>query len=250
MNKIKILFSLIFINLSFFIFSEPTAIELINKVDDTRGPGLSFSCNVSMISTEKKEVTESNVMKLLYKRQKDGANRALGYIFEPAEQKGRKVLLIGTDTWLYIPGSKKPIKISPAQKLSGNTSTGDVLSVNYKSDYDPQIIGEEKISGIDTYKLELVAKVPTVTYYKIVIYVSKNDFKPVKSEFFSKTEKLLKNAFYRKYQKIGSKNVAVEILIVDAIMKENLTIVSYSNFKVEDIEESYFNKDILKDINI
>ncbi|HOV13524.1 MAG TPA: outer membrane lipoprotein-sorting protein, partial [Spirochaetota bacterium] len=198
-----------------------TADELIDKIDETRGPGFSFSCDVAMTTMEKKEVTEKNLMRLLYKRQNDGANRAFGYMLEPEDQKGRKLLLIGTDTWLYIPGSKKPIKISPAQKLSGNTSTGDILSVNYKADYTPTIIGEEKISDINTIKLELIAKTPTVTYYKIVIFVNKNDFKPVKSEFYSKTEKLLKSGFYRKYQKIGGKNICIEILIVDNIMKEN-----------------------------
>ena len=194
MQRIKILVIFLFIGINLFIFSQPTAVELIDKIDETRGPGSSFSCDVGMVSTEKKEVTEKNLMRLLYKRQNDGANRAFGYMLEPTEQKGRKLLLIGTDTWLYVPGSKKPIKISPAQKLSGNTSTGDILSVNYKSDYDPKIIGEEEISKINTYKLELIAKTPTVTYYKIVIYLGKVDFKPVKSEFYSKTEKLFQGS--------------------------------------------------------
>lgn len=249
MKRIILLY-FIFSLFSLQLFSQPTAVELIDKIDETRGPGGSFSCNVEMISTEKKEVTERNLMRLLYKRQDDGANRSFGYMLEPEEQRGRKILLMGTDTWLYIPGSKKPIKISPAQKLSGNTSTGDILSVNYKADYEPKIVGEEEISKINTYKLELTAKTPTVTYYKIVIYINKVDFKPVKSEFYSKTEKLLKTGFYRKYQKIGNKNIATEILIVDGILKENLTIVNYSDFKIEDIGESYFNKDLLKDLQL
>lgn len=248
--KILIYLSFILLGLSFHLFSQPTARELIYKIDETRGPGASFSCNVKMLSMEKNEITEKNLMRLLYKRQNDGTNRSFGYILEPDEQKGRKLLLMGTDTWIYIPGSKKPIKISPAQKLSGNTSTGDILSVNYSADYDPKIIGEEEISKINTYKIELIAKTPAVTYYKIIIYVSKTDLNPVKSEFYSKTEKLLKTGFYRKYQKIGNSNIATEILIVDGIMKDNLTIVNYSDFKVEDISESYFNKDMLKDLQL
>jgi len=33
-------------------------------------------------------------------------------------------------------------------------------------------------------------------------------------------------------------------------MKENITVVNYSNFKVEDISESFLNKDMLKDLQL
>ena len=54
-------------------------------------------------------------------------HRSLVLMRSPAE-KGQKVLMLGDDFWLLMPGSQRPLRITPSQKLLGDASTGDIRS--------------------------------------------------------------------------------------------------------------------------
>ena len=223
---------------------------ILQRVDNYRAPGNSFSSLIDIITTKNKKIIENNTMKVVTKIMDNFKNRSVGLFLKPENQKGRKILLIDTDTWLYIPGAKKSIMISPAQKLSGNASTGDILSVNFRADYNPVILGEEKVGNTETYKMELSAKTSRVTYFKILLNVSKNDYKPVKAEYYAKSGKLLKKGYFKKFANYSGKELCVEFLIVDEIFQDRITIVRYLDYKLENINDSSFNKDLLKDLNL
>ena len=54
-------------------------------------------------------------------------HKSLVLMRSPAEQ-GQKVLMLGDDFWLLMPGSQRPIRITPTQKLLGDASTGDIAT--------------------------------------------------------------------------------------------------------------------------
>jgi hypothetical protein len=60
----------------------------------------------------------------------------------PAE-KGQKVLMLGDDFWLLMPGSQRPLRITPMQKLLGDASTGDIATLSWSGDYTATLAGEE-----------------------------------------------------------------------------------------------------------
>src|SRR2546427_1779250 len=49
-------------------------------------------------------------------------HRSLVLMRSPAEQ-GQKVLMLGDDFWLLMPGSQRALRITPSQKLLGDAST-------------------------------------------------------------------------------------------------------------------------------
>jgi len=252
-KKIYLILIMIITSVLMFVINSAANIDadfLLTKVDEARAPGNSFSSLVDITTMENKEVIESNSMKVLTKIMDNGKNRSIALTLKPENQKGRKILLIDTDTWLYIPGAKKSIMISPAQKLSGNVSTGDILSVNYRADYSPEIIGQEKIGKTNTYKLELMSKNSRVTYYRIILYINKENFKPVKAEYYSKSGKLLKKGYYRAFKTFYKRELCTELLIIDEIFNNKISVIKYLDFKLQKVSDSYFNKDLLKDIKI
>ncbi len=229
-----------------FLFSDVTEDFLLDKIGESRGPSGDFVSSLKIINIVDEKVTDENLMQIFVSKTKDDENRTIAYFLEPASEKGRKMLLVGTDTWLYIPGTKRPIKISLSQKLSGGVSTGDILSIGLKSDYTATILGEEKRNDIDCYKLNLIAKNNKVTYYKVIFYISKRDFKPVQAEYYSQTDKLLKKGYFRKYQN----NLCVEILIEDKIQSNRVSVIKYLKFESKKINELYFNPNTLKDFEL
>ncbi len=232
------------------IHPEITADFLMGKIDETRGPADSFSMIIKTTEIENGEIRDTSTLKVLYSRSKKNENRSIAYFLAPQDQKGRRMLLVGTDTYLYIPGSKRPIKISLAQKLTGGVSTGDILSVNYSMDYIPKLIGDDRGGNTDVYKIEFDGNSNRVTYYKIIFYMDKTTLKPVTAEYYSYSGKLLKKSIFRKFRSVNGRDLCVELEIKDEIEKNRSTIVTYDSFKVEKISDSYFNSDLLKDLNL
>jgi len=70
-------------------------------------------------------------------------HKSLVLMRSPAEQ-GQKVLMLGDDFWLLMPGSQRPMRITPMQKLLGDASTGDIATLSWAEDYAGQRVGEEK----------------------------------------------------------------------------------------------------------
>ena len=62
-------------------------------------------------------------------------HQSLVLMRSPAEA-GQKVLMLGDDFWLLMPGSQRPLRITPAQKLLGDASTGDIATLAVDAVFD------------------------------------------------------------------------------------------------------------------
>jgi hypothetical protein len=79
----------------------------------------------------------------LYRVFAQTAHQSLVLMQSPAE-KGQKVLMLGDDFWLLMPGSQRPMRITPMQKLLGDASTGDIATMSWADDYTGTLVGEER----------------------------------------------------------------------------------------------------------
>jgi len=167
----------------------------------------------------------------------------------PPKMKGHIVVMIDRNMWFIRQGLQKPVSISPRQKLLGNASNGDIASTDYVNDYQGTLLQEEKVNDEDCYVLDLTAVDKKVTYDKIKYWVSKKRLVGVKAEFYTVSGKLFKTAEFKYNNNISFDNKVVpfvsELLIRDAIQKDNVTILTYSNITIKDIPSSTFNLNVL-----
>ncbi len=77
--------------------------------------------------------------------------RSLVLMRTPAEA-GQKVLMLGDDFWLLMPGSQRPLRITPSQKLLGDASTGDIATLNWADDYSGSLVGDEACPAPDAQR--------------------------------------------------------------------------------------------------
>ena len=61
---------------------------------------------------------------------------ALAEVKSPPRQKGELVLFNDRTLWFFKPGLRKPVNISPRQKLIGQAANGDIASTQYARDYE------------------------------------------------------------------------------------------------------------------
>lgn len=215
------------------VFAANEADVLLNKSEAFRGFGQSYTMDVVItdVSADNKQQSEYQVSI------KDNTTSLVEQV-APEKAKGRKMLMIKNDLWLYTPEIKKPIRIGLAQKLSGEASNGDITKTDFLNDYKPAILEKNK----KFIKLSLTSTNKDTTYIKIIYYISAVDYKPLKAEFLASSGKHLKTAYYGSYKKFKNKVLLTEIKIVDAIRSNKFSLLKYSKFQSAKLDDSLFNK--------
>lgn len=218
-----------------------TAEQILREADAVRAPGnnFSFDARLTYKSSGKQVVQDYHIAV------KDGVKSLVKFV-APAENRGRVLLMVGQNLWIYMPTVNQPIRISPQQRLLGQVANGDVARVAYHFDYAARSENAEKLDGEACVRLELSAKTDQATYGKIVLWVSAEDSEPRKAQFHAVSGKLLKTAYYRGYREVLGKRRPMTTVIEDELRPGESTVMEMSRFKVESLPESSFRKDGLK----
>lgn len=220
----------------------PPAADLLAESDRSRGAakgtqGLSWTADVENLE----DGVKSEVTYLIKARDNDAIAEATA----PARQKGEIILFNDRVLWFVKPGLKKPVSISPRQKLVGQTANGDIASTQYARDYEPTLTGEDTINGKAAWVLELKAKAKNVTYDQIRYWISKKERLAVKAEFLTLSGEVFKTAElkYANSLKLGGKSFPFvsELVITDAAKKENKSTIRYKEPKEVNLSPSMFN---------
>ncbi len=112
------------------------------------------------------------------------------------KEKGRAVLLLGDQMWLLLPGSKRPVKVTPQQRMMGSAAGGDVARTRFREDYTVQSLVQEDLDGRDCWRLELAARRPSLSARQAVLWVAKEGQLPLKAEFHLASGKLARTALF------------------------------------------------------
>lgn len=217
-----------------------TGLEIIKKVDTYRVHDFDTSFTV-----EVQDIKAGKVQKTKYKVFNKGAKMSRVETIFPERQAGRKMLMKGDDLWLFTPDIKRPTRISMQQRLTGEVANGDIVRTNMAEDYDSVVKGEEKSEGQDTIHLTLKKKRSEVTYPAMDFWASKNGYAPVRADFKTEGGKNLKTALYTEPKKILGQTIYTKIEIINALNKTQKSILIFSDYKKEKLDESFFNKESL-----
>jgi outer membrane lipoprotein-sorting protein len=164
---------------------------LLKDSDRARG-GLAdgITWNATVETTE--EGNTSSRTFLVRARGDDALVEALA----PPRYKGETMLFNDRTIWFVKPGLRKPVSISPRQRLTGDAANGDIATTNYARDYEGTITGEAAIDGDPCWTLELKARAKNVTYDRIRYWISKRRRLGVKAEFLTVGGDVFKSATF------------------------------------------------------
>lgn len=228
-----------------------SAQDILARSDRQRNPDQAFSTTVQISEYRGREQINTNTI-LTYSKPEvsSGRYRNLIRMQLPARDTGKLILSDGNDMWFYDPSSKASIRISPQQRLLGQASNGDVVSVNFSRDYNAVLAAEETISDGEKrerncYKLMLTATNPAAAYRSIEYWVERDSARPVKGRFFVESGKLLKTAYYRKFeQQLGAER-PTETIIIDGLDPTWVTVMKMRDFRYREVPDSWLQRDYL-----
>ena len=157
-----------------------------------------------------------------------GKEKTFLQILTPPREKGRQLLKIGDLVWSYLPSVKKSIRVSGRGAImGGDFENNDVLRLNLVGDYASEIIEESS----DQYVLGLKGKDLSLSYAKIKIWVRKADFQPIKQEYYTLTDKLIKSTSYQDIKDFSGLKKPAKSVMASALNPKVRTILETIKFK-------------------
>lgn len=160
--------------------------ETLRAVDALRYPWPSFQMETRLVAKGQSQRWRVTVS--------EGRDARVEGLSE--KEKGRTVLLLGEDMWLLLPTAKRPIKVSPQQRLLGPAAGGDLARSAFAEDYDVKHRVAEELDGTPAWRLDLEAKRPASSYRRVTLWVAKGGGHPLKAAYFLASGKLARTAIF------------------------------------------------------
>jgi hypothetical protein len=221
---------------------EKHAQEIVQKADLVRFPAEGFQVDIAIKSTVEGQVTDTRQYQVLSK----GNENTIVMVTEPASDRGQIMLMKARDLWVFLPTISQPVRLSLAQRLTGQVANGDLARANFAGDYAPKLLRTEKIDGEDHYVLELSAVDRTVTYHRVLYWVKQKGLLPHKAEFYSLSDRLLKTCRYENFQQMAGRVRPTRLVMQDALRKGEESVLDYSGMALKDLPDRMFTRDYLK----
>jgi hypothetical protein len=160
--------------------------EVLARVDRLRHPWPSFTMELTL-----KVADASQMWKVSARENGDARLDGLS-----AKEKGRAVLVLGDQMWLLLPGTKRPVKVTPQQRMMGPAAGGDVARTRFREDYAVQALAEDRLEGRDCWRLDLRAKRPSLSARQVVLWVAREGSVPLRAEFRMASGKLARTVTF------------------------------------------------------
>ena len=217
--------------------------EILHQSDQSRLNAQYMKVELSLEVYENDKLQESERLDVY----NQGSDKAL-VKFLDKKRNGQLVLSVADNMWIYFPNTRKPLRITPMQRLMGQASNGDIARLSYSADYDATLLREDVYDGQPCWVLELTAKSRASTYRKVHYWVTKNDALPLKADFFLISGKYFKRAFFEDYKKVDGRWQIGAIRYQTIGNEKETTVMRFIQFSEKELPGKFFNKNYLSKV--
>lgn len=170
----------------FMAMAQMSAEDLLTEVDKFRLPYTYTQLSIKIVEYKKGKM-KNNRNYTVYQQNTQSLIDVLD-----GSNKGNRILLSDKGMFVAPKRSSRAVRITPIQRLLGQTSYGDLASLRFKENYTASIFKQKD----NTIVLELIAKKISATYRRIILFISKNDYRPLHAQAYLASGKLYKKMSY------------------------------------------------------
>jgi hypothetical protein len=215
--------------------------EMIAKADSYRLDNDKASKVVSLVTLYQNDQLDKTREYNVYTR----PNRESLVVFKSAVEAGQKMLMIEDNYWLLMPKSRRPIRITPMQKLLGEASVGDISTLTWSEDYQGEWVTQQDIEMLSgeqqsSHHLKLTAKTKGASYQSIDLWLTSDRAFPIKADLYLRSGKLAKQAWFTEGVRDGLPTV-VSMTLLDKIQPSKKTVIEYSEISEQTLADKYYN---------
>ncbi len=229
MKKIFISISMI-ITLALCAFTED-ALSIIRKVDANQVYGsIKYQGDMEIYISGKKYVKTFYAYAL--------GQKNFFCEFTNQDDTGTKYLKLDGNLFGYSPDSEEIIPIVghmlKESVMGSDMSYEDTINNNtLESQYDPKIVGESEFNGTPVWVLELIGKKKTISYPKRKMWVSKENYLPLKTEYYALSGAVIKEETILEVKKIGERFFPVVSEMRDLLRKNSKTVFRMNQVELD-----------------
>ena len=224
--------------------------EIVRKAD-TKFNGEKSSYSEMSMAIVRPKYTRN----LEFKNWTEGTKNALTLITAPAKEKGQSFLKSGNNMWSWNPTIQRLGNLPPAMMSQGwmgyDYSNDDILKESsLVSDYNHQLLRTEKINNYDCFVIELLPlDNANVVWGKIILWISKDDYLNLKSEYYDEDLVLVKTNLASNIKTFDNRTIPSVIEIIPADEPGNKTVITIidMNFNVN-VEANFFSQQNMQKI--
>lgn len=217
------------------------AARIVALADEIRFPRESFITEILVRNFSAGEPGDSRKFRVMSR----GNENTIVLTTEPASERGQALLMRGRDLWVFMPSVSQPVRLSLAQRLTGQVANGDLARANFAGDYAPVLVGSDTLDGQSVHVLELTAVDRSVTYAKVRYWVSQQDNRPLKAEFHALSGRLLKTCRYADFKQMAGRLRPTRLIMEDALKKGEVSELTYETMELKDLPERMFTREYL-----
>jgi outer membrane lipoprotein-sorting protein len=236
----------IFIAYSLSCKSQPSADDILNRVDkNMSSDNRVFESSMTIHGKRGSRTMTSRTYSV-------GDKQSFTEYLSPAREQGTKMLKLEDQLWIYSPSTDRTIQISGhmlRQSVMGSDlSYEDMMEDRKLTDvYSAKVVGEEQVDERKTYVLELTAKVEDVAYFTRKVWIDAERYIPLKEELFAKSGQLLKRTTLSEVKMIEGRWFPTKMVFKDMLKQGEGTEFEFTSVKFnQKIPEHIFSKAALK----
>ncbi|MCB1045014.1 MAG: outer membrane lipoprotein-sorting protein [Acidobacteria bacterium] len=230
-----------------FLPGEPTAADIIRRVDElTRGLTQQGHYTMVIVHPDWERVLE-------FEFWSEGTEKSFIRVDQPIRDKGVSFLKMESEMWQYVPRINRVIKIPPSmmmQSWMGSDFTNDdlVKESSIIDDYEHRLLGTEPTEAGEAWLIELVPKPEAaVVWGKIREWIRKEDYNPIKAEFFNERDELVRVMTYSDFKLMHDRVIPCKMELKQINKPGQLTRLIMSNIRFDEpIENQVFSMQHLR----
>jgi hypothetical protein len=221
--------------------------SLLREIDDRQRNSGDYK---SVVYLEQKEKDKMDAVReaLVYRR--DADDKLMILFSKPKSEQGKGYLRLEKNLWFYDPNVGKWERRTERERIAGTDSRrADFDESRLAEEYDPTYEGEEKLGAFTVHRISLKAKPNVdVAYPLLKLWVDKATSNVLKRQEFALSGKLMRTAYYPKWQKLYSESKKAdvwypqEMRFYDEVEKANSTVVLIKTVDLRPLEANIFTK--------
>ena len=212
---------------------------LLEQVDAVRAPADDFTFTAA--------VTGSGGDGLELSVRVNGRVKSLVRYVEPPRSAGRSLLFIEHNMWVYVPGTRQVLRISPQQRVLGGVASADIARMIFSLDYALDSVEElAEEGGERRRRLALSRRSKGAAYARIDLLVAGDDARPLRADLFAAGGRHLKTTSFEGYREVLGRQRPTVLRVIDHVKGDGETVLEYSDFTLEDTPDAWFQPAYLK----
>jgi hypothetical protein len=222
-------------------------LKILKELDDKQRNNGDYK---SLIYIEQKEKDKADTVRELLVYRRDADDKLMFLFAKPKSEEGKGYLRLDKNLFSYDPGTGKWERATERERIGGtNSRRSDFDESRLAEEFEGSYQGDEKLGKYEAMKVELKVKAGVDVAYPVVkLWLDKTNHNILKRQEFALSGRLMRTAYYPKWQKLFSESKKSdvwfpgEIRIFDEVEKSNSTLVLFKSVDLGNLEANMFTK--------